>query len=118
MTTPTNKQIADAVEASKIDGDLSQLYDLLRKMTRVELLKFEDRGPQEMAFKWNVFYDVLYEHDWPLKKESVQEYLDGIEVKMKELMKHFDGIQKKVDRITKLIENAQFTITGKDALKL
>ena len=29
-----------------------------------------------------------------------------------------EGIQKKLDRIAKLLENAQFTITGKEALKL
>jgi hypothetical protein len=29
-----------------------------------------------------------------------------------------DGIQKKLDRITKLLENAQFTIKGKEAMKL
>jgi hypothetical protein len=29
-----------------------------------------------------------------------------------------DGIQKKLDRITKLLENAEFTIKGKEAMKL
>ena len=29
-----------------------------------------------------------------------------------------DGMQKKLDRIHKLLENAEFTITGKEALKL
>ena len=34
------------------------------------------------------------------------------------LKQRVDGIQKKVDRVTKLLENAEFTLCGKDALKL
>lgn len=35
-----------------------------------------------------------------------------------DLVKRVDGMQKKLDRITKLLEGAEFTITGKEALKL
>ena len=35
-----------------------------------------------------------------------------------ELRQRVDGMQKKLDRLTKLLENAEFTITGKEALKL
>ena len=34
------------------------------------------------------------------------------------LKQRVDGMQKKLDRITKLLENAEFTLKGKDALKL
>ena len=34
------------------------------------------------------------------------------------LRERVDGMQKKLDRITKLLENAEFTITGKEALKI
>ena len=39
---------------------------------------------------------------------------ENIESKKKQL----DAIQTKIDRISKLLENAEFTITGKEALKL
>ena len=35
-----------------------------------------------------------------------------------DLRQQVDGMQKKLDRITKLLENAEFKITGKEALKL
>jgi len=39
---------------------------------------------------------------------------DNIEAQRGQL----DAIQKKIDRVTKLLENAEFTLTGKEALKL
>ena len=34
------------------------------------------------------------------------------------LKQRVDGMQKKLDRVTKLLENAEFTLKGKEALKL
>ena len=35
-----------------------------------------------------------------------------------QLKQRVDGMQKKLDRVTKLLENAEFTLKGKEALKL
>ena len=35
-----------------------------------------------------------------------------------QLRERVDGMQKKLDRVTKLLENAKFTISGKEAIKL
>ena len=116
MVKPTKEEIITAV-ADK-ENKRNRLLELFRKMNRVELLEFEDEEPKELSFNWNIFYEAMYEHDWPLKKDTFEEFQNARDTTVDKLKNQVEGMQKKLDRITKLLENAEFKLCGKDALKL
>ena len=108
--------------------DIHNLHD--RIMSRIEG-KFDSRfeklgktdahvGEQTLEFRLSIIegcLDILHSaHKGHTNYEEVEYYgmHDNIEAQRGQL----DAIQKKMDRVAKLLENAKFTITGKEALKL
>jgi hypothetical protein len=73
---------------------------------------------------WEVANDVEWENEYPLGKHGYKERIPDIvndvlhKYKLTDMKKQVDGIQKKMDRVIYLIENAEFTIKGKEVMKL
>jgi len=77
-------------------------------------------GEQTLEFRLNIIegcLDIFHSAHKGHTNYSEAEYFamhDNIEAQRGQL----DAIQKKMDRVTKLLENAEFTISGKEAMKL
>ena len=77
-------------------------------------------GEQTLEFRLSIIegcLDILHSaHKGHTNYDEVEYYgmHDNIEAQRGQL----DAIQKKMDRVTKLLENAEFIISGKEALKL
>jgi len=110
-----------------------EVVKYLKSLSRVQLLHFGDTTDfDEINTEldlWDLYYEVRDWHGvWPTD-EDVRTAMnklywdkDSLYNKYKagdmDFTKRLDGMQKKLDKIVTLLENAEFTLTGKEALKL
>ena len=105
-----------------------EVLTFLNTLDRVDLMRFQDAKQFDGTLcedaVWEAANDTEWSRDYPMGEHEYTERIPSI---VKETMGSFDivklekkvdGIQKALDRIKYLIENAEFTITGKEALKL
>jgi len=117
MTLPTIEEVKTAL--SDKEHGIRKFREMLRNLTRVELLDFEDiYNEEDIDFVWSIFYEVMYEHEWPLKRDTFNEFANNDSIRIDKLDKQVDGMQKKLDKIVQLLEGFQITMSVKDALKL
>lgn len=100
----------------------------LKDLSRTELMDFQDSkqfiGTAVEEAAWEVSNEVEWTHTYPIGQHGYEERIPSIvkdtisEYKLSDMKKQVQGIQKKVDRLIYLIENAEFTIKGKEAMKL
>ena len=100
----------------------------LEGLTRTQLMDFQDNkqfdGTKAEDAAWEAANDAEWERDYPLGKHSFSERIPDIvkdvinPYKLGDLKKQVEGIQKKLDKVETLISTAEFTLCGKDALKL
>ena len=110
-----------------------ELVTFLKSISRVQLLHLGDTLDFDEIESdldlWNIFYEVRDWHgSWPIDDDvktamnSVYWDKDSLWHKYKnldkEVLQQIEGMQKKIDKIEKLIENAEFKLCGKDAMKL
>lgn len=105
-----------------------KITEFLKALSRTELMDFQDSkqfdGTKAEDASWEAANDVEWGHEYPIGEHGYKERIPSIvndtiaEYKLGELKKQVDGIQKKMDRVIYLIENAEFTIKGKEAMKL
>ena len=110
-----------------------EIIKYLKSLSRVQLLHFADTTDLDDVKTeldlWNLYYEVLNWHDiWPLDNDATKALqdlywnTDSLYNKYKagdlDFSKRLDGMQKKLDKIVTLLETAEFTLSGKDALKL
>ncbi|MHA1290882.1 MAG: hypothetical protein ACTSPB_26145 [Candidatus Thorarchaeota archaeon] len=100
----------------------------LAGLTRTELMDFQDSNQfvdtdvEEAA--WEAANAEEWKREYPIGKHEYEERIPSIvrdtigSFNIKKLEAKVDGMQKKLDRVHKLLETAEFTIKGKEALKL
>ena len=132
LTDEQQAQLTKSLESfSEFNDKLLRIHNLHDSiMSRIED-KFDSRfeklgktdahiGEQTLEYRLNIIEGMqsifCSAHKGHTNYEDAEYYgmHDNIEAQRGQL----DAIQKKMDRVTKLLENAEFTITGKEALKL
>jgi len=128
LTEEQQEQLTKSLEHfSEFNDKLRDTFDLHdRIMSRIDG-RFESlgqtdthTGPQTIEYRLEIIegcLSILHSAHKGHTNYSDAEYYgmhDNIETNKGQL----DALQKKLDRVTKLLENAEFKITGKDALKL
>ena len=99
-----------------VEGVVKSLNELIEALGHTEA----HIGKQTLAERLNIIEGMqsifCSAHKGHTNYEDAEYYSmhDNIEAQRGQL----DAIQKKMDRVTKLLENAKFTLTGKEALKL
>ena len=77
-------------------------------------------GEQTLEFRLSIIEGCLNiihsAHKGHTNYSEIEYY--GMHENIESKKKQLDAIQTKIDRVTKLLENAKFTITGKEAMKL
>lgn len=128
LTQEQQEQLTKSLEYfSEFNEKLLAIHDLQdRIMSRVDS-RFEKlgqtdthTGPKTLEYRLEIIegcLSILHSAHKGHTNFSETEYYgmhDNIETNKGQL----DALQKKLDKITKLLENAEFTISGKQALKL
>ena len=128
LTPEQQQQLTKSLEHfAEFNDKLRKIFDLQdRIMSRIDA-RFEKlgqtethTGPKTLEYRLDIIegnISILHSAHKGHTNYSDAEYYgmhDNIEANKGQL----EAMQKKLDRITKLLENAKFIMSGKDALKL
>lgn len=128
LSEEQQQQLTKSLECfSEFNDKLRNIFDIHDRImagieARFEKLGRTDEhtGPKTLEYRLDMIEGCLSilhgAHKGHTNYSEVEYYgmHDNIETNKGQL----DALQKKLDRITKLLENAEFTISGKEALKL
>ena len=99
-----------------LEGVVKSLNELIEALGHTDA----HIGEQTLAERLNIIEGMqsifCSAHKGHTNYEEVEYY--GMHESIESKQGQLDAIQKKVDRVAKLLENAKFSITGKEALKL
>jgi len=123
-------------------GSIPYFEGFLETLTRTQLMDFQDSKQFEGTAVEEAARECANNEEWkrdyPMGKDEYEsripdivanslpirytrkkdKYGKLIDLDLNELVDQIEGMQKKLDRVTKLLDNAEFKITGKEALKL
>jgi len=103
-------------ELCDLDLRVDKIEDLLTRLGKTDA----HTGDQTLEFRLSVIEGMLdifsSAHKGHTNYSEVEYY--GMHESVEQKTGQLQGLQKKLDRITKLLEKAEFTISGKEALKL
>ena len=108
-------------ELQNIAPSYMRIETLLDELGKTE----EHTGPKTLKYRLEMIEGCIsilhmshlgHTNFAPAEFESMHGFLPS--VISGDVMHRVDGIQKKLDRITKLLEDSEFTIKGKEAMKL
>jgi len=128
LSAEQQQQLTTSLERfSEFNDRLQDVFEFLDRImsrfdNRFERLGQTDThtGPQTIEYRLEIIegcLSILHGAHKGHTNYSQSEYY-GMHDNIEENKGQLDAIQKKMDRITKLLENAEFTISGKQALKL